>query len=144
MILGEDLDSMSDDSDVSLDSNDWSEDILEYETDDEISMETIDCANILDCKRVSKPTEVDVWLPAATEESEDEETTVEMVCEEKLVGYNSSLDSDYSPNEDSEDSLDYESDDDISMEILEEEIKTGIAVEEITEDNIIGHKRRCS
>merc|ERR1719402_1960250 len=143
LILGEDLDSMSEDSDVSLDSNDWSEDSLEYETDEEISLETIDCANILDSKRGSKPAGVDVWLPAATEESEDEETTVEMLCEENIVGYNSSLDSDYSPNEDSEDSLDYESDNDISMEILEEEIKTGIAVEEITEDNIIGHKRRC-
>jgi len=117
------------DSDFHAD-DDGSEDSMEYESDDEIDMEFVIKDNIIDTKRISKPSDVDLWVPMAEDESDDEvelETTAEMLHENFL---NSSQDSDYCPDEASDDSLEYESDD-----------ETGVDLEVICEEDILAQKR---
>merc|ERR1719402_1373060 len=109
-----------------------SEDSLEYETDEELHLETIDEDNILDYKRVSQPSEVDLWILNVEEELEsdcEEETTAEMLCKNVL---DSSQDSDYIPDdldEMTDDSLEYDS------EVSDEE------TDMVYEDDILNFKR---
>merc|ERR1719309_1372670 len=109
-----------------------SEDSFEYETDEELHLETIHEDNILDYKRVSQPSEVDLWILNVEEELEsdcEEETTAEMLCKNVL---DSSQDSDYIPDdldEMSDDSLEYDS------EVSDEE------TDMVYEDDIINFKR---
>merc|ERR550519_478426 len=109
-----------------------SEDSLEYETDEELHLETIHEDNILDYKRVSQPSEVDLWILNVEEELEsdcEEETTAEMLCKNVL---DSSQDSDYIPDdldEMTDDSLEYDS------EVSDEE------TDMVYEDDILNFKR---
>merc|ERR1719402_892190 len=136
-LLCEDLvqDYMSEnDSDYSPDEE--SEDSLDYETDGDVSMETIIIDNIMETKRTTIPCEVDLWtiyeddIGECSEEYEDYDTTAAMLCEEALEDYNSAEDSDFIDPEDaeyvlefceSEDSLEYETDEELHLETIHEE-----------------------
>merc|ERR1711970_1690200 len=75
-MLGEVTDS-SEDSDYIV--GESSDDSLEYETDEEVSLETISETNLVEIKRMSKPCEVEIWKldEESTESDEDTDDTEE-------------------------------------------------------------------
>merc|ERR1719402_1317153 len=121
-----------------------SEDSLDYETDGELSMETIIADNIMETKRTTIPCEVDLWTiyeddagEWSSEEYEEYDTTAAMLCEEALEDYNSAEDSDFIDPEDAEYVLEFcESEDSLEYETDEE-----LHLETIREDNIVDYKR---
>merc|ERR1711913_162677 len=100
----------------------------EEESDEDVSMEMMSTENILETKRIPVPSEVDLWilkLDASESTDEDEmaiesdETTAAMLTEASLFGYESNNDSDFHADDvGSEDSMEYESDDEIDMEFV--------------------------
>merc|ERR550519_2148341 len=136
------IDMLCDESDSSQDSDfvvgESSYDSLESEPDDEVCLETClkyVCENeLVTEKRISKPCDVDIWCPAeedsefADSEGESDEegedvvaTTTEMLCETVTMDYHSGEDADYSPDDESDDSLEDASDCDMSMEAISTE-----------------------
>merc|ERR1719402_140059 len=103
-----------------------SDDSLEDESDGDVSMEMISAENIIDYKRISIPSEVELWIPMAsdltdedqaTTNDEDQATTIQLLAED----IDSSEDQDYMEGESSDDSLEYETDEEISLETISAE-----------------------